>query len=185
MFGLGGSKAGAGPLAHDIRAGLPPLIPRLWRYGMVLSQRRDIADDLVQATCLRALEHADQFVPGSRLDHWLFAILRSTWINDLRKQRVRTGQGLVDPGEVSIVDERTDTERRVFANQVMAHVNALPEAQRDAVFLAYVEGFSYREVAQTLDIPIGTVMSRLANARAKLASLRAETHDAAAGGRRR
>jgi len=81
---------------------------------------------------------------------------------------VRQGQGFIDADEALTFDGARDTETHVMANQVLKQVNALPEAQRSAVFLAYVEGLSYREVAAILDVPIGTVMSRLAAARAKL-----------------
>jgi len=158
----------------DIRSGLTENLARLWRYGLVLSHQRDVADDLVQATCLRALERADQFIAGTRLDRWLFSILHSIWLNEIRSRRVRQGQGFVDAGETLTVDGAHDTETHVMANQVLKQVNALPEAQRTVVFLAYVEGLSYREVAGILDIPIGTVMSRLAAARAKLSGAGSE-----------
>jgi RNA polymerase sigma-70 factor (ECF subfamily) len=153
----------------DIRSGLTENLSRLWRYGLVLSHRRDVADDLVQQTCVRALERSAQFQPGTRLDRWLFSILHSIWLNEIRSRRVRQGQGFVDAEEVLVVDGAHETETHVMANQVLRLVNALPDAQRAAVFLAYVEGLSYREVAGILEIPIGTVMSRLAAARAKLA----------------
>jgi len=152
----------------DIRSGLTEHLARLWRYGLVLSHQRDVADDLVQATCVRALERADQFVAGTRLDRWLFSILHSIWLNEIRARRVRQGQGFVDADETLSFDGARDTETHVMANQVLKQVNTLPDAQRSAVFLAYVEGLSYREVASVMDVPIGTVMSRLAAARAKL-----------------
>jgi len=62
---------------REVRAGLEACLARLWRYAVVLSRTRDAADDLVQATCLRAIERADQFVPGTRLDRWLFSSDRS------------------------------------------------------------------------------------------------------------
>lgn len=154
---------------EDIRAGLSQHLTRLWRYGVVLSRQRDVADDLVQATCVRALERAAQFTSGTRLDRWLFAILHSIWLNEVRSRRVRMGQGFVDADETLVFDGARETETHVLAGQVLQRVQALPEAQRTAVFLAYVEGLSYREVAEVLDVPIGTVMSRLAAARAKLA----------------
>uniref|UniRef100_UPI0035A9559F RNA polymerase sigma factor n=1 Tax=Ancylobacter mangrovi TaxID=2972472 RepID=UPI0035A9559F len=154
----------------EIRQGLSRHLSRLWRYGLVLSRQRDVADDLVQQTCLRALERAGQFQPGTRLDHWLLAILHSIWLNELRSRKVRLGQGVLDSGDVLSVDGASQAETRVLASQVLEQVDALPEAQRSAVFLAYVEGLSYREVADVLDIPIGTVMSRLAAARARIAT---------------
>lgn len=155
---------------QEIRAGLSQNLTRLWRYAVVLSHQRDVADDLVQATCVRALERAGQFTPGTRLDRWLFSILHSIWLNEVRSRRVRMGQGFVDADETLVFDGARNTETHIFANQVLRQVQALPEAQRTVVFLAYVEELSYREVADLLEIPIGTVMSRLAAARAKLAS---------------
>jgi RNA polymerase sigma-70 factor (ECF subfamily) len=154
---------------QEIRADLSQHLTRLWRYGVMLSHHRDTADDLVQATCLRALERSGQFSPGTRLDHWLFAILHSIWLNEVRARRVRLGQGFVEAGEALVFDGAGQTENHILATQVMSHVQALPEAQRSAVFLCYVEGLSYREVAEVLQIPVGTVMSRLAAARARIA----------------
>jgi RNA polymerase sigma-70 factor, ECF subfamily len=151
-----------------IRAGLRPHLARLWRYGLVLSGRRDIADDLVQATCLRALERADQFQPGTRLDRWLFAILHSVWLNEVRARQIRQGAGFADPEISLVVDGARMMETALTAVQVLREVERLPEAQRSTVFLVYVEGLAYREAAEVLGIPIGTVMSRLAAARETL-----------------
>jgi RNA polymerase sigma-70 factor (ECF subfamily) len=153
----------------EIRTGLGQHLSRLWRYAVTLSRQRDVADDLVQATCMRALERAAQFTPGTRLDRWLFSILHSIWLNEVRSRRVRAGQGFVDADTALVFDGAGEVETHIAANQVLRLVQELPEAQRSAVFLAYVEGLSYREVAEVLQVPIGTVMSRLAAARAKLA----------------
>jgi RNA polymerase sigma-70 factor, ECF subfamily len=88
----------------EVRAGLQSSLARLWRYALVLSKARDVADDLVQATCLRAIERADQFVPGTRADRWLFAILRSIWLNEIRSQRIREGGGSVDAEDALVRD---------------------------------------------------------------------------------
>jgi RNA polymerase sigma-70 factor (ECF subfamily) len=148
---------------------LSQLLPRLWRYGLVLSRQKHVADDLVQATCVRALERAGQFMVGTRLDRWLLTIMHSIWLNELRSQRVRQGQGFVDAEQELSFDGETLAQDQVLAAQVIRRVNALPEAQRETVFLAYVEGLSYKEIAEVLHIPVGTVMSRLAAARLKLA----------------
>lgn len=144
---------------------------------MTLSHSRDTAEELVQATCVRALERAAQFLPGSRLDHWLLSILHSIWLNDVRARRVREGHGFVEAEDVLSLDGAASTETHVMAMQVVRQVNALPEAQRSAVFLCYVEGLSYRETAEVLQIPIGTVMSRLAAARARIADRLGEDAD--------
>jgi RNA polymerase sigma-70 factor (ECF subfamily) len=152
-----------------LRRELSQLLPRLWRYGLVLSRQKHVADDLVQATCVRALERAGQFMAGTRLDRWLLTIMHSIWLNELRSQRVRQGQGFVDAEQELSFDGETLAQDHVLAAQVIKRVNALPEAQRETVFLAYVEGLAYKEIAEVLHIPVGTVMSRLAAARLKLA----------------
>jgi len=158
---------------QEVIRGLTPNLARLWRYGLVLSGARDVADDLAQATCLRALERADQFQPGTRLDRWLFSILRSIWLNEVRSRRLRAGGGFVDAAEALVVDGGNEIETNIFVAQVLKEVGGLPEAQREAVLLVYVEGLTYREAAEILGVPIGTVMSRLAAARLTLGKLRA------------
>ena len=154
-----------------VRAELPQLLSRLWRYGLVLSRDRSTAEDLVQATCVRALERARQFTPGTRLDRWVLAILHSIWLNEVRSRRIREGAGNVDATDALVFEGEREIEQNILAAQVFNAVQALPEAQRVALFLVYVEGLSYREAADLLHIPIGTVMSRLAAARAKLSGL--------------
>lgn len=143
----------------------------MWRYGLVLSRDQATAEDLVQSTCVRALERAHQFMPGTRLDRWVFAILHSIWLNEVRARRVREGAGTVDAADVLVFEGEHHMEQNILAAQVFTEVQSLPEAQRETLFLVYVEGFSYREAADLLQIPIGTVMSRLAAARARLARL--------------
>jgi RNA polymerase sigma-70 factor (ECF subfamily) len=157
--------------ATHVRQQLAGQLARLWRYGLVLSSRRDVAEDLVQATCLRALERAEQFQPGTRIDHWLLSILHSIWMNEVRARRIRMGQGFVDAETALVTDGVATAEGQVFANEMIARVQALPEAQRATVFLAYIEEMTYRETADLLGIPIGTVMSRLSAARTTLAAM--------------
>ncbi|WP_350334866.1 RNA polymerase sigma factor [Coralliovum pocilloporae] len=161
-----------------VSGALPEILPRLWRFAMVLSGRRDVADDLVQATCVRALERAHQFQPGTRIDRWTFTILSSIWKNQLRSEKIRQGQGFVDPEDVLVEDGNRKIEANIFLQQVLKEVQALPEAQRVTVLLVYVEGLSYREASEVLDIPIGTVMSRLSSARASLGKLAKDTPSA-------
>jgi RNA polymerase sigma-70 factor, ECF subfamily len=100
---------------REVRAGLEPSLARLWRYALVLSRARDVADDLVQATCLRAIERADQFVPGTRVDRWLFAILGSIWLNEIRSQRIRQGGGFVDAADALTTDGEREIEMNISA----------------------------------------------------------------------
>jgi RNA polymerase sigma-70 factor, ECF subfamily len=157
---------------REVRAGLEASLARLWRYALVLSRARDVADDLVQATCLRAIERADQFVPGTRVDRWLFAILRSIWLNEIRSQRIREGGGFVDAVNALTTDGAREIEMNITASAVLRAIDRLPEAQREAVLLVYGEGYSYAEAAAALSVPIGTIMSRLAAGRAALAKLK-------------
>jgi RNA polymerase sigma-70 factor (ECF subfamily) len=157
---------------REVRAGLEPSLARLWRYALVLSKARDAADDLVQATCLRAIERADQFVPGTRVDRWLFAILRSIWLNEIRSQRIREGGGFVDAEDALVTDGIREIEMNITASTVLRAVGRLPEAQRETILLVCGEGYSYAEAAAALGVPIGTIMSRLSAGRAALAKLK-------------
>jgi RNA polymerase sigma-70 factor (ECF subfamily) len=157
---------------REVRAGLEPSLARLWRYALVLSRARDVADDLVQATCLRAIERADRFVPDTRVDRWLFAILRSIWLNESQSRGIREGGGFVEPEEVLTTDGARETEMNITASVVLRAIEQLPEALRETVLLVYGEGYTYAEAATVLAVPVGTVMSRLAAARAALAKLK-------------
>ncbi len=152
----------------EVRNGLEACLPRLWRYALILTRNAQDAEDLAQATCLRALERAHQFVPGTRLDRWLFAILRSIWLNQVRSDRVREGAGRVDAEATLWFDGSQAIEANILAAQVLSKLGALPTAQRETALLVYAEGYSYAEAAAMLGIPIGTVMSRLSSVRAAL-----------------
>ena len=165
------------PQETEIRNGLPDIYPRLWRYAMSLTARRDWAEDLAQQTCLRAIEKAASFQTGTHLDRWMFRMMHNLWINELRSRKVRTGQGLVPVEDTPLADTKTHSESNIFVSEVLSAVNGLPEAQRSCVILAYVEGYSYQSCADILDVPVGTIMSRLSAARAKLAYLKTETKE--------
>ena len=113
---------------RDVHQQLAAHLTRLWRYGLVLSRNREMAEELVQATCVRALEKSAQYAPGTRIDRWLFAILHSIWISDLRTRRVRMGQGFVDSEDLQApdTDEQDDNHRRY--QQIMRRVNARLDA---------------------------------------------------------
>ncbi|KGA33861.1 hypothetical protein KU74_10270 [Pectobacterium brasiliense] len=153
----------------DVRQQLTAHLTRLWRYGLVLSRSHEVAEELVQSTCVRALEKSGQFTPGTQIDKWLFSILHSIWISELRARRVRLGQGFVESEALLAPDTRERNDDSRHYQKIMQRVSALPEAQRNTVFLVYVEGFTYQEAADTLSVPIGTIMSRLATARSTLA----------------
>ncbi|WGI23145.1 RNA polymerase sigma factor [Amylibacter sp. IMCC11727] len=153
-----------------VRDGLPAIYPRLWRYCVSLAGNRDTGGDLAQAAMVKAIEKADQFQAGTHLDRWVFRIAQRTWLNDLRANAVRRGGGLVPVEDFDLIDEKPSTETNILAAEVLRFVMALPEAQRVTVVLVYVEGYSYKEAAEMLEIPIGTIMSRLAAARKTIAA---------------
>ncbi|MDX8347111.1 MULTISPECIES: RNA polymerase sigma factor [unclassified Cognatiyoonia] len=148
-----------------VAGGLPAIYPRLWRFCLVLTRDRAMAEDLAQMTCERALIHADKFTPGSDLASWLFTMARNLWLNDIRAANVRRGTGTVPVEQSGLTDEKPDIEANILAREVFDIIQALPEAQRLTTLLVYVEGHTYREAAEILDVPIGTIMSRLASAR--------------------
>ena len=145
-------------------------LPNLKRFALSLCRKPDVAEDLVQITAERALRARGQFDPATRLEAWLFRILRNAWIDMVRHTASRGevvdihGTPLADP-----VDSVAQTDDRMMLDAVRAAMTTLPEHQRAVLHLVCVEGLSYAETAQTLDIPRGTVMSRLSRARIALA----------------
>jgi RNA polymerase sigma-70 factor, ECF subfamily len=155
-------------MEDELQRQLPSLLPRLWRFALRLTRSTSDAEDLVQRCCLRALEKRMQWQPGSVLLSWLFSIMHSVWLNELRSvQRRREGNldGAVDIDDFEDHSRQGDPEYQLLCRQIVQAVGALPEAQRVVMVLVAVEGFSYREAAQIMDVPIGTVMSRLSRAR--------------------
>lgn len=158
------------PATDPIRAEMIALLPRLRAFARSLTRAQDSADDLVQATCEKALRNLGAFTPGTRMDAWLFRIMRNAWIDTLRARRDHASLG--DPGEAADPageDGRQVVMARLDLADVVRAVDALPEDQRSVLMLVCVEGMRYREAAAALGIPEGTVMSRLARGRAALA----------------
>jgi RNA polymerase sigma-70 factor, ECF subfamily len=156
----------------DIGASLVALLPRLRRYAMMLCRSSVMADDLVQGACLRALAHADSWTPGTRFDAWTFRILRNHWIDGLRQAEQR-GEMAQLPEEDDIVGDvgEPSAMARLQLRDVQRAIDALPDEQREALLLVCVEDLSYREAADILAVPIGTIMSRLARARKRIADM--------------
>lgn len=161
----------------EFATALKEAYPRLWRFCLSTCGVHDVAQDLAQTTALRALEKQHLFEPGTRLDLWLFRMAQRIWLNDLRAQTVRRGQGLVPIEDAGLEAQTADAISNIYLAEVLSKVMALPEAQRVAVVLVYVEGFTYEEAAQVLDIPAGTIMSRLSAARRKLSTHLSDAKD--------
>lgn len=148
------------------------LLPRLRAFGRSLTGVQDQADDLVQQTVEKGLRNIGSYTPGTRLDSWLFRIMRNTWIDGHRARRPTVTLDDVDIISPLVSEDGRDvTETRLYLAQVRQAMDRLPEDQRSVLMLVCVEGLSYREVAQALDIPEGTVMSRLSRGRLALATL--------------
>lgn len=146
------------------------LLPRLRRFALTLSRNPADADDLVQLAVERALGRLDTWDSDSRLDSWLFRIIQNLWIDEVRRRRGRGAQEL-DPEaglEVAGMDGRHLTRVRQELAETLKAIFQLPEDQRAVLILVVVEGLAYRDAAQVLGVPLGTVMSRLARARASL-----------------
>lgn len=151
---------------------LTQAFPSLWRFSLTLTGRPDLADDLAQATSVRVLEKQAQFTPGTNFRAWCFTLCRTIWLNELRREAIRRTEGLEAVRAEDMPAGQFDAETNIFVTQVFNEVMGLPEAIRNTVGLVYVEGFTYREAAEILEVPIGTVMSRLAAARKRLAPLK-------------
>jgi len=154
----------------DPRAELVSLLPRLRRFAFGLTGDGHLADDLVQAGCLKAIERWDQWQPGTNLASWLFRILQTTWLDDYRTRQRQQTEADSDALEALVgEDGRQVVEARSDARAVRRMIAELPEEQRVVLMMITVDGLSYKEVAEVLGVPMGTVMSRLARARGKLA----------------
>jgi len=153
----------------EFRKQLAALLPRLSRFGMMLTRNRHDADDLLQMACERALNRLDQWQPDTRLDSWMFRIMQTVWINELRSRKVRERHAQEEQrqGEPADSGEKR-AEARIMLRGVAEAVLELPEELRVVLILVCVEGLTYREAAEAAAIPIGTVMSRLARARLTL-----------------
>ncbi len=150
------------------------LLPRLRRFALALTGRANDADDLVQDTVERALRNLDRFVPDTRMDSWLFRIARNLWIDTTRSRNVRKTSDLSE-AETLAHDGARAAEAHLLLSQTLGALAQLPEEQRNVVALVLIDGLSYREAASVLEVPIGTVTSRLARARDAL-SLRVFGH---------
>jgi RNA polymerase sigma factor (sigma-70 family) len=151
---------------------LAELLPRLRRFARALSRSLADADDLTQMTLERALRSKHQWQPGTRLDSWTYRIMRNLWIDTVRARSRK--QKIEAPAEEAGRlgdDPRGRMEASIELQRVMAAMERLPEEQREVIALILVEGFGYREAAELLEVPIGTVSSRLVRGRTALLAM--------------
>ena len=154
------------PFADDIIA----LLPNLKRFAISLCRNPDLADDLVQTTVERAFRSRASHDPAMRLEPWLFRILRNAWIDIARRNQTRGVEVDVDTAfDMPAVDGVRDIEARLMLDKTNPALQTLPEEQREVMILICMQEMTYSEAAGILDVPIGTVMSRLARGRMALA----------------
>jgi RNA polymerase sigma factor (sigma-70 family) len=152
--------------------GLGEHLPRLRRFALSLSRNAADADDLTQQTLEKALRARNQWEAGTRLDSWLYRIMRNAWV-DTRRARARASR-MTAPEEEGVAvgaDPRPALEAGLELARIRRAMNRLPDDQRLAVALVLVEGCSYEEAAAILNIPVGTLSSRLVRGRAALLTL--------------
>lgn len=153
----------------NFESGLTQCLPRLRRFAFALSRNAADADDLTQMTIERALNARAQFEQGTKLDSWLYRIMRNLWIDTARsrarKSKMEAG---ADAAETVAIDPRPAIEASVDLRRIMAAMERLPDEQREVVALILIEGLGYRETAELLGLPIGTVSSRLVRGRLAL-----------------
>ncbi|MBC2744845.1 MAG: sigma-70 family RNA polymerase sigma factor [Desulfosarcina sp.] len=158
---------------NNFRNQIVALLPRMRRFAYTLTSNREDADDLVQAACERALSRRNQWEPGSRLDSWMFRIIHTQRIDMTRSQRSRSVH--VPLEEITHrptgANGKNKIEASIMLRQVLQAMEQLSESDRVVLALVCIEGLSYKDSAATLEVPIGTVMSRLARARHRLHEL--------------
>lgn len=148
------------------------LLPRLRRFARALTHHAQDADDLVQLAVERALLRRTQWRPGTNLTNWMLTIVSNAWIDETRSRR-RRGAVIASEDEAAKVGD-TGTDRDIELWAIQGALERLPEEQRLAVALVLIEGLSYREAAQVMEVPIGTLTSRLARGRLALQAMLAE-----------
>jgi RNA polymerase sigma-70 factor (ECF subfamily) len=144
------------------------VLPRLRRFARGLSGSIADADDLVQAACERALARQHQFQEGTRFDSWMFRIVQTIWIDQVRARDVRKEGGDIAEDRLGSDEPVRRVEARLALAEVRRALDRLPPDQRAALLLVTVEGLSYKEAAEVVQVPVGTIMSRLARARIAL-----------------
>jgi RNA polymerase sigma-70 factor (ECF subfamily) len=171
-------RVGLDPVSTRFGDRLVAVLPRLRRFARGLARSATGADDLVQAACERALAREHQFQEGTRFDSWMFRIVQTIWIDQLRAREVRKEDGEIADDRMGSSESVRRAEARLALAEVRKAVDRLPPDQRATLMLVTVEGLSYKEAAAVVGVPVGTIMSRLARARIAL-----QQHlDAGAGG---
>src|SRR6266851_5608256 len=169
-------------MEQDLGSELAALMPRLRRFGIALSRSVADADDLVQATCERALSRQGQLRSDMQIGAWMYSIMRNLWIDETRARRARPHDSIETAYDVVGDDGEVLAENNITLAAVRRALARLPAQQRAVLILVCVDGLSYKETAEILVIPLGTVASRVARARQALHEQMARLSRAGAGG---
>jgi RNA polymerase sigma-70 factor (ECF subfamily) len=151
---------------HDVHDRMVKILPRLRRFARSLTGGEDSSEDLIQETYARALARLDQWQPGTRLDSWMFRIAQNLWIDHKRAERSRGEVVDIEViGHLLSCDGRVIAENRIVLQELRKDIAQLSLDQRNVISLVCGYGMSYKETGRMLNLPEGTVMSRLARAR--------------------
>jgi RNA polymerase sigma-70 factor (ECF subfamily) len=155
--------------ASDIRRDLVGLLPKLRRFAVTLTGDLGDADDLVQNVCQRGITKIHTWNNEGRLESWLYAMARQQWVEDARRHRLRPAAkgNALEQGEPAAHGQINPVE----ASEAHRTVTSLPEGLASVFLLVAVEGYSYKQTAEILGIPLATVTSRLSSARLQLAAM--------------
>lgn len=156
-------------MLENVHERIIELLPRLRRFARNLTRNAPDADDVVQIALERALTRLNQWRSNERLDSWMFKIVRNAWIDELRSRKRRDKVFLAAEAGDNIGVDSLEGEATLLS--VQAAMARLPEDQREAISLVLIEGLPYKEAAEVLDVPIGTLTSRLARAREALQTM--------------
>jgi RNA polymerase sigma factor (sigma-70 family) len=153
----------------ELRRGISELLPRLRRFGSALTGSQDEGDDIVQAAIERALSKSSQWQAGTRLDSWMFKIMQNLWKDRVRKIKHDRKKQVLEIASADLaIDGRKVTETMLMLTRTREQFSNLSDEHRMVLALVVIDGHSYQEAASQLEIPIGTLMSRLYRAREAL-----------------
>jgi len=154
--------------SQGIEEELVQLLPKLKLHALYLTRSADKADDLLQRTCLRALSRSHQWQAGTRLDRWASTIMNSIWFNELRQKRQRQEQELPEPDLVADQKFESQIEAQLMLSDIRRACSRLTDEDFALVTKIHAYGYTYKEVAEELGLPIGTVLSRVSRAKAMI-----------------
>lgn len=156
-------------LSTDPRDEIVTHLPAMRAFALSLTRNGSVADDLVQDTIVKAWKNIDKFEAGTNMRAWLFTILRNTFYSDRRKAKREVAD--VDGKMAATLSQKPDHDGRMAMADFETAFEELPSEQREALMLVGAMGFSYEEAAETCEVAIGTIKSRVNRGRIKLAEL--------------